>query len=176
LWTAEQFMAKFATQPVELVNGVVRERPMTYPQHGKICLIVGFHLMRYLESNDIGHAMCNDSRIRTTEGPDSVRGPDVCFFHYDRLPRGEVPAGLLDVVPNLAIEVKSPSDRWSELFAKVAEYLAAGVEVVVIVDAEGRTVSVYRDAVSQEILRADEVWTVPEILPGFAVPVARFFE
>jgi Uma2 family endonuclease len=176
LWTAEQFMAKFATQPVELVNGVVRERPMTYPQHGKICLIVGFHLMRYLESNDIGHAMCNDSRIRTTEGPDSVRGPDVCFFHYDRLPRGEVPVGLLDVVPNLAIEVKSPSNRWSERFAKVAEYLAAGVEVVVIVDAEGRTVSVYRDAVPQEIHRADEVWTVPEILPGFAVPVARFFE
>ena len=34
--------------------------------------------------------MCNDSWIQTGSNPDTVRGGDVCFFSYERLPKQTV--------------------------------------------------------------------------------------
>ncbi|MBY0231007.1 MAG: Uma2 family endonuclease, partial [Gemmataceae bacterium] len=92
-----------------------------------------------------------------------------------RLPRGLVPGGDLGLVPDLVGEVKSPSDRWGEVFAKIGEYLEAGVRVVVVADAESMTVSLYRQWAVQEILREGDTLTIPDVLPGFSVPVARLF-
>jgi Uma2 family endonuclease len=75
----------------------------------------------------------------------------------------------------MVAEVKSPSDTWSELFIKVGEYLGAGVRVVVVVDPERVTVSTYRPGGEQEILREADTLTLPDVLPGFSVPVARLF-
>ncbi len=58
--------------------------------------------------------------------------------------------------PELVIEVRSPSDRWGQLFTKVGEYLAAGVLAVVVVDPNTETVSVYRDSGQQIFTTADE--------------------
>lgn len=85
----------------------------------------------------------------------------------------ELPNGLLPVAPDLVIEVKSPSDRWMDLFVKVGEYLKAGVRVIVLIDSETATVSVYRPDHLQETLTADKSLTLPEVLPGFSVPVVK---
>lgn len=77
--------------------------------------------------------------------------------------------------PELVIEVRSPSDRWSQLFTKVGEYLAAGVTAVVAIDPNTETASVYRESGQQIFTTTDEL-ALPDVLPGFAVPVARFFE
>ena len=65
---------------------------------------------------------------------DSVRGGDVVFYSYTRLPRGPIPEGYLEVVPELVFEVRSPSDRWAKITAKVGEYLDAGVLVACVLD------------------------------------------
>ena len=65
------------------------------------------------------------------------------FYSYARMPRGPLPRGYLDVVPELVFEVRSPTDRWSKMLVKVSEYLEAGVTVVCLVDEGTENVHVF---------------------------------
>ncbi|MBY0231656.1 MAG: Uma2 family endonuclease [Gemmataceae bacterium] len=173
LLTVEEFLEKYDNHFVELVDGVVKEVPVPFPLHGKCCTTFGALLFFYAEENDSGHVAGNDSWIRT--GKRSVRGADVCYFSYERVPKGPLPPGLLDAAPDLVGEVKSPSDTWMELFAKVGEYHRAGVRVVVILDPEKATASVYRPGAEQVVFGAADELTIPDVLPGFRVAVSRLF-
>ena len=97
------------------------------------------------------------------------------FFSYERLPRGKMPDGLLTVMPDLVIEVRSPSDKWTRMFIKVGEYLAAGVRAVVILDPITTSASVYRADEFQQIFHNGDPLTVPDVLPGFSVEISRLF-
>ncbi len=175
LLTAEEFVQRYGNQRVELVKGVVKELHMPFPKHGKICATIARSVGNHVEERDLGHVMTNDSFVKTRSGPDSVRGADVCYFSYERLPKGEVPEGLLPVTPDLVVEVRSPSDGWSEIFTKVGEYLGAAVRVVIVLDPASETASVYRPEELQQIFHNGDELVVPEILPGFSVPVRRLF-
>jgi Uma2 family endonuclease len=82
----------------------------------------------------------------------------------------------LDVVPELAIEVKSVFDRWSEINEKIAEYLKAGVLLVCVVDPDTDSVQVHSPDKPTRVLQRDEALTLPEVLPDFHVTVREFFE
>lgn len=175
LLTADEFTTRYANRHAELVKGVVKEYPVPYQKHGKMCFTVGHLIGNYLDEHDIGHATSNDSWVRTGSNPDTVRGGDICFFSYDRLPKGSVPEGLLPVAPDLIVEVLSPTDRWNAVFAKVSEYLDAGVRVVVVLDTKSASASVYRSDELQQIFHNGDELTLPDVLPGFSVAVARLF-
>lgn len=176
LMTAEEFILRYPDHNVELVKGVVKEVSMPFLQHGKICATMSYLIMDHALKNDLGHVMSNDSFVKTRSNPDTIRGADVCYFSYERLPRGEVPEGLLAVIPDLVVEVRSPSDTWSEIFTKLGEYLGAGVRAVIVLDAASTSASVYRPEELQQIFHNGDELTVPEVLPGFAVAVRRLFE
>ncbi|MBY0231915.1 MAG: Uma2 family endonuclease [Gemmataceae bacterium] len=171
--TIEEFIERYQGTNAEYVDGVVKEPHMVWPRHGKVCFNLSLTVGGWITEHDLGHVMTNDSWFRT--GPTKMRGGDICFYSYTRLPKGEVPDGELDAVPDLVGEVKSPTDRWIDLFAKVQEYFKAGVLVVVIVDPEKRTASVYRPPAEQAIFEETDALTIPDVLPGFSVPVARLF-
>ena len=105
--------------------------------------------------------LTNDSGVVTERGPDTVRGADVAYYSYERIPRGPLPNHYLDVVPELILEVRSPSDRWPNVLFKVAEYLEAGVVIVVVLDDESRTAFVYRADEPGRTLGADDELTAP---------------
>lgn len=159
--------------PYELVRGVLKELPMPGTRHGVICAKITILIGSHVEANDMGRVASNDSFVQTE--PDTVRGADVLFYSWERLPKGQpVPDGVHDVPPDLAVEVKSPTNTWIEIFTKVVEYLKAGVRVVVVVDPDKSTVSVYRGD-GQDVLRVGETLELPDVLPGFAVAVERIF-
>jgi Uma2 family endonuclease len=176
LLTAEEFAQQYGHLQAELVKGVVKELPMPFPRHGKHCATMVQILGKYVTDNDLGHVMSNDSWVKTGTNPDTVRGADVCYFSYERLPKGDVPDGFLPTPPDLVVEVRSPSDRWSVIFTKVGEYLAAGVRVIVVLDAASTSASVYRAEELQQIFHNGDELVLPDVLPGFAVAVRRFFE
>jgi Uma2 family endonuclease len=173
--SAAEFARAHAGRRVELIGGQVREIPMPSPKHGKIYATFARLLGNYAEERDLGHVMTNDSFVQTAQNPDQVRGPDVSFYSYERLPKGEVPEGLLPAAPDLVVEVRSPSDLWTEVFAKVSESLGAGVRAVIVLDAATASASVYRATELQQIFHAADPLTVPDVLPGFTVPVGRLF-
>lgn len=176
LLTAEEFAQRYADQRAELVKGRVVELPMPHLKHGKVCYRVTMALGAFVEAHDLGHVMTNDSWVVVERGPDTVRGSDVCFIGYAKLPKGKVPDGLLDVIPDLVFEVRSPSDRWTDMIAKMLECLGAGVPVVVILDPRTESASVFRPDDRQVIFEASDTLTLPDVLPGFAVPVRSLFE
>jgi Uma2 family endonuclease len=170
----DEFLARHAGTPgAELLQGVVKEPPMPWPKHGMIGLHIGSLIFQHATLHDLGRVASNDSFVQT--GPDTVRGGDVCFWSYERLPRGPVPKGLLPVAPDLVVEVKSASETWTDLFGKVVEYLKAGVRVVVLLDPESATASVYHPDELQRTLHNGDELSLPDVLPGFAVPVNRLF-
>ena len=74
-----------------------------------------------------------------------------------------------------ALEILSPTDRWSEVKKKLREYFNIGVTAVLIVDPEDRTISVYRSLTDLSEFTADDVLSVEDVLPGFSLPVADLF-
>jgi len=175
LLTAEEFeRLGDADGPAELVLGQVV--PMEIPgfRHGLVCSKVAFMLCEYLHHEQIGVGV-GRTGVVTRRNPDSVRDPDVSYFSYARIPRGEIPVGYAPQPPEIVFEVKSPSDTWKDLLTKTAEYLQAGVVNVCVVDPENETVTIYYANKPDVKLEGDAVFTLPELLPNFAVPIARFF-
>jgi len=177
LLTAEEFAAMpDPGHPTELRRGRVVDMPPPGSRHGQICSKVGRLLGNHAEAADIGHVVTNDSGVITERGPDSVRGADVAFYRYERLPRGPLPDGYPDVPPDLVFEVVSPSDRWSAVLAKVSEYLDAGVGLVCVLRPGPETLRLVRPDGDDRTLGPDDEFTAPDILGDFRVPVRRFFE
>ena len=87
-----------------------------------------------------------------------------------------LPAGYLEVVPELVFEVRSPTDRWSRLITKAGEYLEAGVTVVCLLDQVSETVQVYRADELPRTLHGEDELNWPDVLGELRVPVRRFFE
>ena len=176
LLTAEEFVKQYPNHRVELVDGVVKELSMPGFKHGKVCVRLSGFLFVYFQGNDIGHLVSHDTFIKIRSNPDMVLGPDLAYFSYERLAKGVEPQGLPGVLPELVAEVRSPSDLWTDVFAKVEEYIQAGVGVVIVLDPEKRTASVCRPGIEQTDYHDDDTLTVPDVLPGFAIVVARLFE
>jgi Uma2 family endonuclease len=177
LLTAEEYSKlPDAGQPSELVRGKIVEINVPTPKHGRICCCVGLSLGEFVESRDIGHVMVNDSGVITTRNPDTVRGADVSYYSYARLPKGPVPEGYLQVAPELVVEVLSPTDRWSELHVKTAEYLKAGVLIVCALDPNTPSAHLYYPNRPPRILASEDDLEFPEVLGEFRVPVGRLYE
>jgi Uma2 family endonuclease len=162
--------------PTELVRGRVVEMNVPAPRHGQICSRIDRIVGNYADEHDLGHVVVNDSGVRTEHDPDTVRGADVAFYSFSRVPRGKLPSGYLPVVPELVFEVRSPTDRWGKVYAKVSEYLAASVSIVCVLDQVSETVQIFRDEELPQTLHNSDELHLPDILGDFRVPVQRFFE
>ena len=178
--TAEEFGIKHSGDRVEYIDGQVKEVPMAGGKHGKVCNWFAFYLTGHILANDLGHVFINDTfvKVPTKDDPERVYGPDVCYVSYARLAKdAEVPRGVIPVTPELVVEVRSPSDTWGQVFRKVGDYLEVGVTVALVLDPDTRTASVYRnDPVNpQHIFGPTDTLTIPDVLPGFSVPVASLF-
>lgn len=162
-------------RPTELVRGRLIELNMPAYRHGAVCANVVFILRLYLVEHDIGTVACNDSGVVTQRDPDTLRGADVSFYSYDRLPKGSAPSGYPAASPDLVFEVLSPDNRRARVLTKVGEYLDADVRCVCVLDPDRRGLTVYRPDQPEQQLAAHDTLTLPDILPGFAAQVERFF-
>ena len=176
LMTAEEFVERYDGQPYELAKGVVEE--VTMPKsilHGVACLNIGANLRAHARDRDCGFVASNDTWIRTVRSPDSVRGPDVFYISYSRQPKGSLTDDMIEVIPELVVEVRSPSDPWSKVLTKTLEYLDSKVSVVVILDPATKSAIIYRENEAPKTFAPDQDLVVPDVLPGFAVNVGSLF-
>ena len=174
--TAEAFAVRpDPGYPEELVRGKVVRMAPPGARHGQICAEILWVLTGFVKQHDLGHVLSNDSGVVTRRNPDTVRGADVAFYSYPRLPKGPLPALYPEVAPDLVFEVRSPNDRWADVLAKVAEYLEAGVGVVCVLDDDTASAQVFHaDRPVRVLTEADDL-EFPATLPGFRVAVRRLF-
>ena len=161
--------------PSELVLGRIVKMNPPQPRHGQVCYRAARILGNHADDNDLGHVLTNDSGVITHRNPDSVRGADVSFYSYGRVPKGPIEQGYLEVVPEVVVEVLSPDDRWPKTLAKIAEYLDAGVDVVCVLDPASQSARLYRANGDIEMLDGDQPLRLTEMSESFAEPVSRFF-
>jgi Uma2 family endonuclease len=106
-----------------------------------------------------------------------VRIPDVSFTRWDQLPGRVVPAAPVpEVSPDLVVEVLSEGNTAREMERKLKEYFLAGVRLVWFVDDRTRSVRAYTSPDDSATFGPDDTLDGGDVLPGFAVPVARLFE
>ena len=175
--TAAEYAARPAADDgsqTELVRGEVV--PVSPPSflHGWVQVQVAFALEGYARRTRLGRVTV-ESGVLTETGPDTVRGPDVAFWSFARLPADQTPVVFANVAPDVAAEVVSPSNTRGQIARKVREYFAAGGPMVWVIDPDERTVTVYREPGNGTVLWDDAVLRGADVLPGFECPVAEFF-
>jgi len=100
--------------------------------------------------------------------------PDVAYLSYDRLSREEDDAAQVPLgSPNVAVEILSPDDRPRDVLDKIATYLRAGTDAVVVVDPKTETIRI-------ESLTGTMTWRTGDVfshssLPEFEINVGEYF-
>lgn len=156
----------------ELVEGELREMTPAGGDHGEIGMRLGWRLAQFVETERLGVVYNSDTGFRLARDPDTVRCPDVGFIAKERYARFR---GVVDRAPDLAVEIVSPTDSYSEVRAKVHQYLDAGTRLVVVIDPPTQTVDVYRSRADHRELTTADVLDLDDVVPGWKMPVSDIF-
>ena len=105
------------------------------------------------------------------------RRPDLAFVSFERWPAEQ---SITDddgwpVVPDLAVEVVSRSNRGQELLEKTLEYFDAGVKQVWLIYPKSLQVHVFESPTRVRILGCDDELSSPDCLPGLKLRLADLF-
>jgi Uma2 family endonuclease len=158
----------------ELIKGELRRMSPAGGPHGRSAMRVGWRLAEYVEANNLGVVFAAETGFRLTSDPDTVRAPDAAFVSRQRIEQIGMPRGYWPGAPDLAVEVVSPGDTFTEVEDKVVDWLTAGTKMVVVVNPDKRTVSVYRGA-SAMLLTDKDTLSGDEVVPGWSVAVKDLF-
>ena len=109
------------------------------------------------------------------QNPDTVRAPDAAFVARERLGLATTKTGYFPGPPDLAVEVISPGDAYTEVEEKVDAWLDAGCRMVVLISPRNRTLKVYRTRTDITVLTTEDAFDGGDLLPGFLLPVRRIF-
>jgi Uma2 family endonuclease len=160
----------------EVVDGQVVEKTMGSFEV-QIASLLMLHLGPFVSQNGLGKTQMEMLFLIDRESG-LKRRPDASFVSRDRWPiRKAAPrTEAWDVVPDLAVEVISPSNGASDILDKVRDYFRAGVRLVWVVYPVQRQVHAYDSPTSVRILAEEGSLDGGEVIPGFVLPLATLFE
>ncbi len=167
----------FISQPAqidrlfELIHGEIVEKVPTR-EHGIIAGNIITELNIYLRQNPIGRAAV-EARHRPPDDNHNDRLPDVSFVSGMDRPVEREGAALY--MPDLAVEIQSPSDSLKGMLEKAEFYLANGSKMIWLVYPDKRLVEVLT-AADRQFLTEGDTLSGGDVLPGFAVPLSAVFE
>jgi Uma2 family endonuclease len=182
--TLEAYMELLDEQLCEVMDGEVI--PMTPQQlrSSRIAHDLLFSMERFVRGRKLGRFWTETIyALAVDPGTNWVEGsliPDVSFTSQERLDEqmaryGEV--GPLRVAPDLAVEIVSPTDKFSFSLIKVARYLEYGTKLVWLIDPQRRVVHVYTlEEPDGYILRDTDTLTGDPILPDWSMPIAELLD
>src|SRR5262249_24344439 len=129
-----------------------------------------------VEGNYLGAVYAAETGFLIASNPDTVRAPDAAFVSKDRLETTGKVEGFWPGPPDLAVEVISPGDTYTEVEEKAMEWLAAGALIVLVLNPRKRTATIYRSLNDISILDEDAVLDLENIIPGFKIPIRDIFD
>lgn len=159
-------------QKYELVDGEIVVSPTGY-RHSSVGMRIGHLIQEFLDEHPLGGIAGADLGVVFENG--DLRSPDLTFIRNEKIPAGDAEKRFLEIVPDLVVEVLSPSDSMRFVGHKIGEFLESGVPIVWLVDPEQRTVTVYRSLSNTERYTSEDTIIADPVLPGFSCTVSRFF-
>jgi Uma2 family endonuclease len=182
-----QTIQKTLTAPGQATGGdeelyeVINGQRVTLPPMSIFASWIASRLFLFLgpfaRAHDLGHVV-SEGLFHMPQPIDRDRRPDLAFVSYQRWPKNRpVPRrdNAWDVVPDLAVEVVSPTDVAEDLQEKIDEYFQAGVSVVWVVYPLRSHVHVYQAPTQVRILAVTDELDGGAVLAGFRLSVAELF-
>ena len=158
----------------ELVEGTLVEKAMG-SQESFLAVELAALLHVHLATHDIGFLYGADGVVELM--PRLVRGPDVSFISWTQRPERTIPdEPISTLVPDLAVEVLSPSNRPGEIRRKLKEYFLGGVRAVWVIDPRKKTADVYTAPDKRTAVPESGALDGGDVLPGFRVKLADLFK
>lgn len=154
----------------ELVQGELRKMSPAGSRHSMLAMRIGASLLVHVRARALGEVTGADGGYWITRNPDTVRAPDVGFIRRER---AVITDRFFEGPPDVAIEVISPSDTYTEVEEKTQEWLRAGTRAVVVVNPRRNTVRVHRPDGTESF--ADAI-AVDDLIPGWRMPFAELFD
>lgn len=121
-----------------------------------------------------GKVLTGDAGFRLSRNPETTFGIDVAYIGPELAGRLTEEDLLVEGIPDLAVEILSPSDTQELIHQKIEAYLEALVPMVWILDPYDQTVRVYRPGKVPQLFTTEQELTA-EHLVGLRIPVASVF-
>lgn len=177
--TAAELLAMPNAKDFELVNGELVERNMGWESEC-VGMNISALLWNYCREHGCGWVNGSSAGYQCYEevfpdDPERVRKPDVSYLAAERITADAELTGHCDLVPDLAVEVISPNDRYHDVEEKVDEYLRVGVRLVWVVDPKKKTIRIHRANGTIQDLRMTDELSGEEVIPGFRCLVGEIF-
>ena len=145
---ADYLLMPELNHPYEIIDGEMVPSPAPTPAHQIIGANIFIPLSQYVRAKELGVVLFAPVDIILQRDPLRTRQPDVLFIHKDNLPGTSLDdlegLQLLEITPDLVIEVLSPSDTKRVLTGKLADYQRIGVKECWLASRETRSVEVLR--------------------------------
>jgi len=165
----------------DVLYEVVDDRRVELPPMGanayEIAFNLAFEMEKFARSLKLGRTFM-EMLFRLRSGPNLQRRPDAAFISFERWPKGRrVPSdNAWDVVPDLVVEVISPTNLAEEVPTKVREYFEAGVRRAWVIYPHETLVYEYDSPRSIRVLDRNDALEGGAILPGFRMELIQLFE
>jgi Uma2 family endonuclease len=159
----------------ELVEGELRRTNPAGNVHGRVAMNVGISLGGYIKAHDLGAVYAAETGFMLSRNPDTVRAPDVAFVSRARVEAVGDLEEFWPEVPDLAVEVVSPGDSYTDVEEKVSAWLDAGTKMVVVINPRQRSATVHKSKTDITALAEADVLAGGDVVPGFELAVRELF-
>ena len=164
----EKMQQQYPDYRMELVKGnIIVMSPSGY-ESDEVAAEMVSQLRNWVKPRKLGRITASSAGFRLPNS--DLRAPDASFVLAERLRRS--PKTFAQLAPDLTVEVKSPSDNLEDIRAKIQEFLSLGTKVGILLNPDEQVVEVYNLGKEVIVLHNGDVLTVPELLPGWEVPVS----
>jgi Uma2 family endonuclease len=161
----------------EIIDGQRVELPPMSILASRVTSRLHGHIGHYLHGNPVGEALI-ETLFHLPLPVDRNRRPDVAVVSAPTIALAPPQLGSENawaVLPELMVEVVTPSDLAEEIMERIGEYCAAGTRLVWVIYPTHRLVYVYDSPHQIRILSNAEELDGEVVLPGFRIPVMSLF-
>ena len=159
----------------ELIKGELRQMSPAGRKHGRIAASISRRLGQFVEENSLGETYAAETGFIIDTDPDTVRAPDASFISRERAEAVDEDDGFFPGPPDLAVEVISPSDSYTEVEEKALDWLRAGTLMVIVIDPKKQTATIYRDLDDICILTLNQTIEGGDVVPGWSLALSDLF-
>ena len=160
----------------ELVEGALHRMPPPGFEHGALAGQISGLLFAHVNQHKLGRVLAAETGFQIASDPDTVRAPDVSFVTRERLQQAAFDRHkYFPGAPDFLVEILSPSDSYSDVEKKVAQWLAAGARLVVLADPAKQLLFAHRPGRPAQILTREDTLDASDVVFGWTVPVTDLF-
>src|SRR5574341_159943 len=179
--TEQDLMALGEDVRAEIIDGELVIMSPNKGGHGEIIAVLLEFLGIFVRLHRLGRLFSENTGFMAEfdEAGNLIRArmPDVAYVSFERLPVNASPWTLFTFAPDLAVEVISESETYSDIATKTQEYFARGAAQVWHILPVLRQVRVCTpDNQAGMIFGEDDVLPGGDVLSGFTLPVRAIFD